>query len=318
MTQSTPANGNSRFDFPISQAALQTARQFAQQQTNPTKAEQVQRNTLAVWAVNDYLQMLGVPTNLTASDSWNPVVRACADVADLEILHLGKLECCRVSLATQSCQIPPEAWGDRIGYLAVHVDDAISTATIFGFLPQVSQEVIALTAWHPPERIFDHLHQLQRSGPTTLTTRLSEWIAGRITAGWQAVESLLNPQQLSFAFRGAATVAADSAEAAETSIEQAKYIAFEQHDPIALVVKLTQRDRLTVEILLQVYSLGRSPYLEPGLSLAVVESSGTVLLEAQAQSNDDYLQLALQGEPGETFAVRITIVGDHYEEWFVI
>ncbi|HIK18430.1 MAG TPA: DUF1822 family protein [Leptolyngbyaceae cyanobacterium M33_DOE_097] len=317
MTQYTPANGNSRFDFPISQAAFEIARQFAQQQPNPTKAAQVQRNTLAVWAVNDYLQMLGVPTNLPASDSWNPIVRTCADVADLEILHLGKLECCRVSLATQSCQIPPEAWGDRIGYLAVHVDDAIATATIFGFLPQVNQEVIALNAWHPPERIFDHLHQLQHASKTTPTTRLSEWLTGQITVGWQAVESLLNPQQLSFAFRGAATVEADVAKPAVSS-EQAKYITFEQHDPIALVVKLTQRDQLTVEILLQVYPLGRSSYLEPGLSLAVMESAETPLLEAQAQANDDYLQLVFQGEPGETFAVRITIVGDHYEEWFVI
>ena len=88
------ARENDRYlPLPITQAANRIAWQFSQQQPTSQKAEQVRLNTLAVCAVRDYLEMMGVPVNWNECDSWNPFMRACVDAADLEVLGLGRLEC---------------------------------------------------------------------------------------------------------------------------------------------------------------------------------------------------------------------------------
>lgn len=95
--------------MPITQSAQQIALQFASEQPNEPKALQVYLNTLAVCAVNNYLRIMDVPTDLTASDSWNPVLRLAADVADLWVIGLGRLECrpvevTRLDLSTAQTQ----------------------------------------------------------------------------------------------------------------------------------------------------------------------------------------------------------------------
>jgi len=101
MTSQTINPQNSSLTLPITKTARQISEQFAQQQATPEKAEQVRLNTLAVLLVNDYLQMMEIPTDLQASDSWNAAVRFCSDLADLEIIGMGKLEC-RPMKANQS------------------------------------------------------------------------------------------------------------------------------------------------------------------------------------------------------------------------
>src|SRR6478672_10226529 len=94
--------------LPITQTAYNTAQRFSLQQPNPQKAEQVHLNTLAVYAVNDYLQLMGIPTEVTAGDSWNPVMRLCTDVADLEVTGKGRLECRPVKISESTCHVPLE------------------------------------------------------------------------------------------------------------------------------------------------------------------------------------------------------------------
>ena len=79
--------------LPLAQSAYSTANQFAAEQINSDKAERVRLNTLAVWLVNEYFNLMGISTNITGGDSWNPIMRMSADVADLEITGLGYLEC---------------------------------------------------------------------------------------------------------------------------------------------------------------------------------------------------------------------------------
>src|ERR687886_2996272 len=83
--------------MPITQESLQFAQQFANEQPTPEKALQVYLNTLAVCTMNNYLRIMDIPTDLTASDSWNPVVRLAADVADLWVVGMGRLECRPIS-----------------------------------------------------------------------------------------------------------------------------------------------------------------------------------------------------------------------------
>ncbi|GET40512.1 DUF1822 family protein [Microseira wollei] len=79
--------------MPITQAAQQMARQFAIEQPTEEKALQVYLNTLAVYAVNNYLRIMDISTDLKGGDSWNPVIRFACDVADLWVTGVGRLEC---------------------------------------------------------------------------------------------------------------------------------------------------------------------------------------------------------------------------------
>ncbi len=306
--------------LPISQAAIQTAQQFAQQQPIPVKAAQVYRNTLAVWVMNDYLQMLGVPTQLTASDSWNCVLRLCGDVADLQLLEIGKLECRPLLPGDHYCWVPPETWEDRIGYVAIGLDEVNAAANFLGFLPAVAHSEVALSLWRSPTDLFDHLAQLHPASTTAAPRMitLGRWFQGEIAAGWQSVASLLRSHQQTFAFRGNATLAAELAEATEFTIEQAKFITFPNHDSIALVMKLALDQQNVTHVLLRVYPLGASPYLTPGLALIVLDESGDVFLAVEATALNDYVQLQFSGTEGELFQIRVVIGADRYQEQFMI
>jgi len=179
--------------LPLTQLALQTAQQFAQQQPNPLKAEQVYLNTLAVWIANEYLQLMGVETNLTGSDSWNPVVRLLADVADLVLATGERLECRPVRVSdgdrVESCRVPPEVWEERLGYLAIAVDVEARMGRLLGFSQTAAEGELFLEQLQPLEQLLEEL-DARLTAASQPTAHLSQWLQGRVEADWQTVESL--------------------------------------------------------------------------------------------------------------------------------
>jgi len=185
--------------MPITRKAIQTAEQFAAAIPNPQKSEQVYLNTLAVQAVHDYLQLMGIDTNLQQSDSWNPVVRMCEDVADLMVTGLGKLECRPIlsdilpalktpiqSSTVPLCPIPIEVQDERIGYVVVDINQQTKRATLLGFTKTAGTGELF---WHQLESVdalLDHLETL-----TQPQVRLSQWLENVFATDWQDVESLL-------------------------------------------------------------------------------------------------------------------------------
>lgn len=324
MTNYTPENQDFALPLIISQNARQTAAQFARQQPTPEKAHQVQLNTLAVYAVHDYLSLLGVESQLTG-DSWNPVVQLCADVADLQVAGLGKLEC-RPLTATadtlpQSCPVPPEVWEERIGYVVVQFDDAYQEASLLGFTPSAAVEELPLRQLQPPEDLFDHLATLQQPQTVTagesLRTRLGRWLQGAIDDTWQTVDALLNPAQLSpaYAFRSLEGTVAEG----DSAIRRAKRIELPPDHSLALVIRLDQPDpSLETSILIQLHPLGGQPHLPQNVTLRVLDEAGSVFLEAQSREMDDYVQLQLSGTTGEGFQVQVTLGAASVTESFVI
>ncbi len=177
MTNTTYRQENFAVPLPITQAARTNAQQFANQQPTAEKAEQVRLNTLAVWVVNEYLQMMDIATDLTASDSWNPVMRLFADVADLAMPNVGRLECRPVGTFDYTCFIPPETWEERVGYVVVQIDESLQEAKLLGFVPHISSEELPLNQLQPPEAFIEHLGQLRQSPASTLVN-LNQWIVG--------------------------------------------------------------------------------------------------------------------------------------------
>ncbi|AUT00420.1 hypothetical protein CLI64_08465 [Nostoc sp. CENA543] len=322
MTNNTFKLEDFAITLPISQAARITAQQFANQQPTSAKAEQVRLNTLAVWVVNDYLQMMDIPTNLTASDSWNPIMQLCTDVADLEVSSVGRLECRPVLASSQFCSIPPETWEDRVGYVVVQVDDAEKEAQILGFVKNVSTETLALSQLQPIETLIDRLAQLQTSPVDTLVN-LSQWFVGQIESGWQTVESLLNSLDArpALAFRSPVSTPEATQEQAENVTRRAKLIDLGikiDNQPVMLIVEISPADNQKTSVRLQLHATGNQMYLPAGVQLKVLDNSGAVFLDAQARSADNYIQLQFRGDLQEEFSIQVSLGDMSITENFVI
>ncbi len=307
--------------LPITQAACRTAQEFANQQPTPERAEQVRLNTLCVLVVNDYLQMMNINTDLRGSDSWNPVLRICADVADLELRGIGRLECRSVRSHQQSCYIPPETWEERVGYVIVQVDESLQEAKLLGFVRTVADEQLPLSQLQSLEALIEHLAQL-RTTPTQTLVNLSQWIAGMFEASWQTLESLWNQPQLApaFAFRSAEIVENNTPDE-QPVIRRGKLIDLGiqiANKLVMLIVEISPQTNQQTSIRLQLHPTDNEIYLPPQVQLTVLDEFGAVFLEAQARSADNYIQLQFRGEPGEQFSVKIELNDASVTEYFMI
>lgn len=226
----TNANLETSIQIPLSPADHQRAALFAQRQPTPEKAAQVQENTLSVLTVYHYLQMLNVDASLEGSQSWNPIDQLCANVADLMVPGVGRLECRSVFPGDAVCPIPPETWGDRLGYVVIRLDSA-HQATILGFTRQAA-EAVPLNQVQSIDNLLPLLQPAPQAQPleAPATERslipLRRWLGelggalnGELAAGWQSIDALLGPAvRPAVAFR--ATETAPTFEAQKQAVQQ--------------------------------------------------------------------------------------------------
>ncbi|MEM7756797.1 MAG: DUF1822 family protein [Cyanobacteria bacterium P01_A01_bin.40] len=309
--------------LPITSKNREIAHNFAAQQATKQKTEQVLYNTLAVLTVQSYLEMLGIATDLLESDSWNPVMRACNNVADLNISDLGKLECRPLKKLDASCHIPMEVWDLRLGYVLVKIDDSLKKASLLGFVPQVASEELSISALRPIEGLIDRLHGVRELTADSSVVNLGQWLNNIFPSGWSTVENLLNLEQLTTAwgFRNTELSPASFSESekTKTSIQRAKLIdlGIQLGDcPIVLLVEITLEDSGSIAVTLQVHPSPNNVYLPETLILKVIESSGEVFMQAQARSQDNFIQLQFSGQPGESFSVQIALSNAELTEQF--
>lgn len=195
--------GTESLPMPITQKAIRSAWQFASAHNHPQKVEQIYLNTLAVLAVQDYLQILDIETDLTECDSWNPVIRMFEDTADLYIKGLGKVECRPIRSVHQQgangnhnfsanlpekCSIPIEAMEGRIGYIVVEIDEDQKEARLLGFSPTAETGELVLNDLASLDDFLMHLEYLSES-----TVNLRQWLEKIYTSDWESVESVFNP-----------------------------------------------------------------------------------------------------------------------------
>ncbi len=182
-------NQENSLPMPLTQKAIQTAHQFAAEQPHPQEAEQIYLNTLAILAVRDYLQLMEIDTELTQSDSWNPIVRMCEDAADLMVAGLGKLECRPVKASQAAVSIPPEALDERIGYVVVEIDESEKRATLLGFSKTADTGKLALNQLRSLYDLLAHLDYLTQS-----RVNLSQWFVSAGKTSGQEVKSVVNKE----------------------------------------------------------------------------------------------------------------------------
>ena len=315
---------NIAISLPITSKNREIAHNFAAEQATKQKAEQVLYNTLAVLTVQSYLEMLGIATDLLKSDSWNPIMRTCDNVADLNILNLGKLECRPVKNSETSCHIPMEVWDLRLGYVVVEIDRSWKKGALLGFVREVATEELAIADLKPAEALIDRLHDLKRSTADSSMVNLEQWLNKIFTTGWLTVESLLNSEQLTTAwgFRNTQLLVENASEKKikkiNNSIQRAKLIDLGiqfGNRQVVLLVEITPEDSGSIAVTLQVHP-SNNIYLPETLILKVIESSGEVFMQAQARSRDNFIQLQFSGQPQESFTVQIILDNAKLTEQF--
>ncbi|MDB9306616.1 MULTISPECIES: DUF1822 family protein [Cyanophyceae] len=287
------------FSTPLTREAHTIAQQCSQGISNPIKRQQIYLNTLAVYAVDNYLQCMGFATNWPASDSRNQLAIKLMNVADLEMKNLGKLECRPVLHPAEKCEIPPEVMSDRIGYVAVQLNTSLNTATILGFTPQPLAE-IPLNQLQTLSEFLLYLSQIEiANSPETAHSsnlvKIGQWLDGIIDAGWQSIEQILTPQQLGLAFKSA--VSMTRAQKIDLGIETNKI-------PLALVMKVTTAHTGEIDILTQVYPVQKN-VLPAGVKLSISDQTGATVLQVASRTEDNWIQLEFSAEIGEKFQIIV-------------
>ena len=155
------------------------AEKFAASQPTAEQSQQVYRNTLAVLAVNTFVQELRCETDLDAGDSWHPAIRMFHNVADLFLPGIGKIECCPVKVGQQAISLP-EVRENRIAYVAVGFAEPFDKVKLLGFMPAAGigddTEEISLSELKPVEELLDYLYRIE-SGILELQPEIEELIS---------------------------------------------------------------------------------------------------------------------------------------------
>ena len=307
MTEEAQISKNWSIPMPLTASTKRIAQQFAREQPTPPKAHQVYLNTLAVGTVNNYLQILGIPTDLTASGSWNASVRLAADVADLWLTGLGSLECRPVEPGALTCQIPPEVSFDRIGYVIAEIDHQGENATLLGFsqTPMTDQDELVLNQLRPLQELPAYLHQCRP------VVNLSQWFQGVFETGWQTVETLFGQDQpeLAFGFRDQPPGVVKRCKQIELGTEG---------EMVFLMVAITEDSDLKMHLMVKLNPAQGKTYLPPNLHLSLLDEHGNILREANVPDKNQTIQFMFRGEPGDHFSIKIALQDVSVIEDFVI
>lgn len=309
------------FTVPLNSEAHALAQHFLIKHRNTHKAKQIYLNTLAVFAVKFYLRCMGIQTSWERSLSWDAVIQTLMDVADLEVIGLGKIECRPVLPNEEILYVPPEVCLERIGYIAVQLDESLEEATLLGFVKTVpSCGELPLNQLDSLEDLLIHLNQPIEKVKQPID--LSQWFLNIIESGWQTVESLLNPQQqaeLVFRFRGTEHTLALHPQNSISSVQQGKLLNLgrnSKNQPIALVVGLIPASREEINIGVKVYPTGSQNYLPEELELLLLDEAGIAVMQATAR-NTKSIQLNFSSEIGERFSVKIALGDVSFTEVFL-
>jgi hypothetical protein len=287
------------------------AEKFQCSQDNSDKARKVYRNTLAVCAVNLYLQNLGFETDLETSDSWDFLMQTLMDVADLEVKNCGKIECRPVLPDEEFIYIPAETWFESDYCIAVELNEITTEAKLLGFVEKVTtvarfnnyesvfnqaqvtnfsdrefenyaRETFAVSQLRSLEELPSHLHRSK----TEPIIPLSQWFAGNYPETWQALDKTLVSRGR-YEFLMLAT--RSRREPQVTLVKEFDFGLLLNKKSVALVITIQQEveeeGKEETNVLVQVIPMDRDKYLPPSLKLRVCLESDIAEVEARSADN---------------------------------
>ncbi|MBW4505177.1 MAG: DUF1822 family protein [Scytonematopsis contorta HA4267-MV1] len=301
------------FTIPLSITAHEIADERRKGISNAEKAKQIYLNTLAIYAVNNYLSCMGWETNWSSDNDNNPWMLSLIDLADLEVKNLGKIECRPVLPDAEYLEIPTEVRSDRIAYVAVQFNQSLKSATILGFTTQPLAKV-HLSQLQSVDDLLDYLTAKEQAAKANTKVNIRQWIEGVITEGWQTVESIFNPQELSLRF--ARNFCITLAKKFDIGLKV-------NGTSVALIVKLNEqsqeklKSQSEINIVVQIHPL-ESYCLPPALKLVVIDENGEQVDAVISRQKDNWLEIELAAEVDEKFSVEIILGESKVTEEFVV
>lgn len=134
----------SRFTIDLDRLAHTTAARFAAEHRAIAKGRSVYLNTLAVWAVRQYVSVTcQLDLDLDRGDSWQIGMQSIMNVADLVIPNVGKIECLPILPTDTEITISPDL-DERIGYVIVQFSDELTSVELCGFIARSTATVNCL------------------------------------------------------------------------------------------------------------------------------------------------------------------------------
>ncbi|HEY9827245.1 MAG TPA: DUF1822 family protein [Stenomitos sp.] len=307
--------------FPLSTLAQQTAQQFADEQPTAYQARRVLHNTLAVWSVHEFLASVGIDSDITQGYLWNPCVRSCTDVADLMLSEIGRIECRPLLETETTCYIPPEAWWDRLAYVAVKIHHTCTEVSLLGFWFQAEQMKTSISTLHGMQALGAYLTQLKQHASKLAGKYvvLRNWLDPRYSDDWLDAEALLAPTTGPFVFRwrSTATFALEEKSTAQAGLARGKMIQVGS-TMLPLVVQIQPIADHRVQLCVQVFAPMHFRSVPQGLLLQVLDASDKICMQTHARSQDSVLQLQFSGVLGEVFQVVIAAGLTRVVKTFVI
>jgi len=132
------------FFTPLGEEVHAIADRFCQQQADFARAERVYLDTLAVYAVNEWLRSLGIVTDWLTRVRGNALALSCEQSADLMVGEKGKLACYAVLPDREGIEIDREISPGRIGYAFVAIDGEMAAAELLGGVGEVIHSRLAI------------------------------------------------------------------------------------------------------------------------------------------------------------------------------
>ncbi|NER82140.1 MAG: DUF1822 family protein [Leptolyngbya sp. SIO1D8] len=305
-----------------------TAQQFYAQHQDARKGKQVYLNTLAVRAVERYLNYFGIHADLEKSMSTDVISQHLLDTGALHIPDSGDIECRPVLAHESSVYVPEEVHSDRLGYVAVQLDETLNTAILIGFTKTATHTQIPLKNLESIEALLEIVSKSEVTlSATNYTTheqvgqvvQLQQWFNQVFEAGWLAAEEffLTTPLQLAHSFRGSLqenfmpTIPTNGVVGAKL-LEQAG-------KQMALCVGLSPDTKKTgeVNISVELYPVNGNGMLPENVTLTVLDAMGKAVIESQPICDVEY---QFSGETGEQFSIQISLGQDEFSflETFLI
>jgi len=295
--------------LPLTASFRQQANSYAAQFFTANTRHRMYFNSLAVLVADVYLRLLGFETDLTKPERWNAVHRLWSEGNEIELLGLGNLECCLISLEQQSVVLPVEIESDRplIGYLFVEIDRSEKVATLMGFLPTIHPESVdsemQITTLKSMDDLIDYLTEQETSilnrtdeirdlnfefSEGITINYLKNWLNNIYEMGWQPAKRNL------------------------TNVTAKKELQLGgQTFELELVISQRNQELLFVEVIIRC----QNAYLPIGMQVSVPDESDIYTQTVEFQA--DLISIPLEFRSGEEFWIELRLNQSAIREYFI-
>lgn len=305
------------FTVPLALSAHRQAQQRLRHHPPGPKAQQVYLKSLAIYAVNYYLRCLGWETDCSLGERQDAILSTLMDTADVVVVGCGRLECCPLLPGETALHIPPEDWSERLGFVAVQLDEPLRQATLIGFLEQVQQTPVPLEQLRSLDDLGDYLESQKQPQAPAPPIALSQWWENLVRSGWQEWQELLTPAQAGISFRWTNNTTLEPQNHELPLVSRGKILNFSGAEAVLLMVGFIPRHQTEREIWVKITRPDEGEVLPPDLKLLILDASRHTIMQTDTQENSSIL-VKFTGDKGEIFTIKVLLAGESQTLTFII